>query len=81
MSEPFCLDCPDREACSTGYPCEEVRRVAGGLPARSLPGALGRAREDRPTWDERWLSLFLVAGGATIVFVLVPLLILITTNK
>lgn len=26
--EPFCADCPDREACMGGYPCEVVRAVA-----------------------------------------------------
>lgn len=25
--EPFCEDCPDREACSQGAPCELVKSV------------------------------------------------------
>jgi hypothetical protein len=25
---PLCPDCPDREACSTGWPCARVRAVA-----------------------------------------------------
>lgn len=27
--ESFCSDCPDHEACCTGYPCDMVRRVHG----------------------------------------------------
>lgn len=26
--ESYCADCPDHEACFTGYPCDMVRRVA-----------------------------------------------------
>ena len=25
--ESFCADCPDHEACASGYPCDFVRRV------------------------------------------------------
>lgn len=28
-SAPFCGDCPDREACSSGLPCEVVRDIQG----------------------------------------------------
>lgn len=26
-SEPFCEDCPDHEACATGWPCDKVKSV------------------------------------------------------
>lgn len=28
-SQPFCGDCPDREACSQGYPCVLVKDING----------------------------------------------------
>jgi hypothetical protein len=29
ISGPFCDDCPDHEACMTGYPCDFVKAACG----------------------------------------------------
>jgi hypothetical protein len=40
MGDGFCKDCPDHEACATGYPCEVVKRVnpvTSAVPGDELP--------------------------------------------
>lgn len=41
--EAFCRDCPDHEACMTGWRCDDVKRVNAAAPSplpstdRSVP--------------------------------------------
>lgn len=35
--ELYCEDCPDREGCMSGYPCELVKMVAASTAASGVP--------------------------------------------
>lgn len=45
----LCSDCPDHEACMTGYPCEVVRRHATTPPPK--PPAWAGDTIDWPEWE------------------------------
>lgn len=53
MSEPFCHDCPDHEACATGWPCAEVKRVDERV--RKSKQVTLEGKFDHPLFDARWL--------------------------
>ena len=47
MGTPFCTDCPDREACMSGWSCEEVRRVGGVSQGHAMTAPLSDDQRDR----------------------------------
>lgn len=56
LASRFCGDCPDHEACSTGYPCSVVRRAASAPETEHAvaESSTQKPRRQRPLWMLRW---------------------------